>query len=169
MAAAVRLLGALLVTLAGLGAGGEAARRMKRRGQSLEELAFALGLLAFELESFCRPLPELCCRLSGETKGAAGTLFAGLCRAMAADKNAGFSACWQEALAPLGAAERELLLPLGSVLGRYGADEQRQALLLCRRRLEEMAAEARETYRRSGRVCVGLGAALGAGLSLMML
>ncbi len=155
--------------LASLLGGAKAARRQKRRGESLAELAFGLGLLGFELESFQRPLPELCRRLAGQAPGAAGALYRCLCRAMDESPGAGFADCWQAALAELRAPERALLGPLGGVLGRYGAAEQRQALSLCRERLEELAAEARESYRRSARLYIGLGAALGAGISLMML
>ncbi len=169
MAGAVKLLGAALVTLASLLGGGEAARRLKRRSEALEELAFGLGLLGFELESFRRPLPELCRHLSGQAPGAAGQLFERLCQGLEQQPGESFSGLWQKALGPLKGPERALLLPLGAVLGRYGAPEQRRALSLCQTRLEELAAEARERHRRNGRLYLGLGAALGAGISLMML
>ncbi len=164
----MKLAGALLLCLGSFGGGWVAARRLKQRVQNLQELAFALGLLGFELESFCRPLPEICARLAA-TEGAGGALFARLCHAIRRRPEESFAALWGEALAPLAAAERRLLEPLGEVLGRYGAPEQRRALALCQKRMETLADEAREQYRRSARLYIGLGASLGAGISLLLL
>ena len=73
------------------------------------------------------------------------------------------------ALGELPDRERDILLPLGQVLGRYGAQEQMRALTLCRRDMERARDEARARVRERGSVYAGLSAAAGAICAVLLL
>lgn len=165
----MKALGALLLTAAfGLG-GLSGARRLARREKMLGELAFALELLGFELAGFRPPMPELAARLAVLAPGAGGELFGRLTEVLEALPEESFAALWARALGEIAGPEREALLALGGVLGRYGAEDQRIAAEGCRARLQALEAEAKEAYRRSGKLYVGLGLAAGAMASVMLL
>lgn len=165
----MRWLGALLLTAACALGGLTQARRLARRAGGLGELAFALELLSFELERFRAPMPELAERLARTAPGEGGALFERLSGAMEADGDECFAGLWARALEPLPGPEREILLALGGILGRYGAEEELQAAAGCRARLRELEREAKEAYRRSGKLYIGLGISAGAMVSVLLL
>ena len=165
----MRFLGALLLTAAFALGGLSGARRLARREKTLGELAFALELLRFELGCFRRPMPELAARLAVSAPGAGGVLFARLSQAFRVRPEESFAGLWAWALGGLKGPEREALLALGGVLGRYGAEEQLSAAENCRLRLRALEREAKEAYRRSGKLYIGLGLSAGAMVSVMLL
>lgn len=165
----LRGLGALLLTAAGLMSGVAAAGKLRRQHRELEELAQAMALMALELEGFQLPLPELCAGLARTAAGAGGELFRRLEGLLDRLSEERFSGLWEEAAAPLSPAARQCLMPLGCVLGRYGAAEQAGAVRHCRQQLLLQAARAEELSRRNGRLYIGLSACLGAALAVMLL
>lgn len=162
-------LGAFLVTAAGFFMGFSGCRELgntvRRRGQ----LCWLLERLAGELESFCSPLPELFGALEGNFEDDC----AGLCRRvremLSCPEGESFGEIWAGALACLPRRERQILLPLGSVLGRYGAAEQLPAIFRCRREMERALQEARDRRRELGRVYIGLGTAGGLMLAVLLI
>lgn len=165
----MRLLGALLLTAAFALGGLSGARRLARREKMLGELAFSLGQLRFELARFRTPMPELAAHLAVSAPGAGGALFAGLSEALGDLPEESFAVLWARALGSLKGPERAALLALGGVLGRYGAEEQLAAAEGCEARLRELEREAKEAYRRSGKLYIGLGVSAGAMVSVMLL
>ena len=83
-----------------------------------------------------------------------------------------FSAAWRKLvmeLAKRGQEGQACLHPLGDTRGGCSGREQRQAVSLLRRRLEELTARAEEDRRRMGRVYQTLGLSGGAFLVILLL
>lgn len=165
----LRWLGALVLTGAFFLAGLRGSRRLKAAARFAEELCLAMELLALELGQDRPPLPELLRRLANSAPGAGGRWFAALAGAVEGCPDESFRALWERELAAFPAAQREVLYPLGAVLGRFSAPEQTAAVRSAERRLERLAAQAREKSRSCGRLYIGLSAALGAAVSVMLL
>lgn len=156
----MRLLGAALVVLAGVLMGLQRAAELRRAVQCRATLCRMLEGLSYELGRFRTPLPEVFSSLCTQCEGAA----LALCRAVSESLNGEqpvFSAAWARGLTLVPPREREILAPLGSVLGRYGTEEQLPALERCRRDMESLLSEGRERLRARSGVCVGLWAAAG--------
>lgn len=165
----MRFLGAALLTAAFTLTGVAGAGRLKTRAKDLEELALTMELLGFELGCFQAPMPELSRRLAATAPARGAALFSRLAALGELRPDLCFSEHWALALRELEAPERSCLLPLGNVLGRYEAADQKAAAEACRCRLESLAGQAKEKHGRSGRVYIGLAACLGAAVSVMLL
>lgn len=165
----MRLTGAVLLAAAGLLAGLTARRAMEARVRRLTELLGFLELLSMELGRFRTPMPELFGGLAGRTRGAASELCERVSAGLDRLGERTFSDIWAEAAAPLPAEERDLLGPLGAVLGRYGAEEQLLAVDRCRHDTEQAREAAAAALRDRGRLAVGLGAAGGAALAVLLI
>lgn len=164
----MKLCGALLLTASGLAAGLYAARQGYIRLSLCRSLCQMLRLISFQLERFLTPLPELFSALAGQVPGGAGTL----CAAVAAKlENPGesFSDIWSRALEALPGEEREILLPLGQVLGRYAAAEQIAAVTAALRDMTALADTLGGQLREKSRVYIGLATAGGAMLAVLLL
>ena len=168
----IRLLGAVLVAAGCAWGGFRAADGLKSRVRALEEMGQGLALLEQELELDSPPLPQLMERLIPRCRGPARELFQGCRAALGRLEEEPFSAAWRERvmeLDQLGQEGQACLQPLGDTLGRCSGEEQRQAVSLLRRRLEELTARAEEDRRRMGRVYQTLGLSGGAFLVILLL
>lgn len=164
----MKFFGAFLLTTAGLAAGICAARRGYARLALCRSLCQMLRLISFQLERFLTPLPELFAALTGQVSGGAETL----CAAVAAgleEPGESFSSIWGRALEALPGEEREILLPLGQVLGRYGAAEQIAAVTAALRDMTALADALGGQLREKSRVYIGLATAGGAMLAVLLL
>lgn len=128
-----------------------------------------LSMMEFELARFKTPLPELFTVLEMELHGEAAALCRRVGSGFARLGECDFSALWSEGLSALPEEEERILCTLGSVLGRYGAEEQTQAVDLCRREMELARDEAKIQAQEKGRVYIALSAAGGAMLSVLLL
>ena len=155
-----KLAGAALLTAAGAMLGRGLLDPARRRVRLLRSLAAGLGRLADGL-SLLRPLPEMLAELEGRP------FFPELAAPCAAGE---LERAWrQAALAlPLGREEREALAELGGVLGRYAAERQAGELAQVRARLDAAAAAEEEALKTRSRPSVGLGAAAGAMLAVLL-
>ncbi len=165
----MRLMGAALLSLAGLLVGLMAAGALRRDVRCRRELVRLLEAMAYELERFRTPLPELFQSLSYQTEGAALALCERLLEALPSLGEVRFQALWESSLASLPSREREILRPLGSVMGRYGTEQILPALENSRREMERAGAEAQSRWETSGRVYIGLCTAGGLMLAVMLL
>lgn len=165
----MRLTGAALLLAAGLLAGLAGADGLRCRAALRADLCRMLELMGYELERFHTPLPELFQKLCALMDGQAG----GLCRRMRAGLDQlgrqELAEIWAQALTPLPATERNILMPLGAVLGRYGAQEQLQAVTAARLEMEQARDRARLEQQEQGRMVVGLSAAGAALLAVLLL
>lgn len=156
----MRLLGAVLVVLAGVLMGLQRAAELRRTVQDRAALCRMLEGLSYELGRFRTPLPEVFSGLCAQSEGVALSLCRAVSRRMNGEQ-AAFSAAWAEETALLPPREREILAPLSGVLGRYGTEEQLPALERCLREMEGLLSEGQERRRERSGVCVGLWAAAG--------
>ena len=158
----IRLLGAALLTLGGLGAGLTAVGRLTGRVQDLRGLESAVEALERELGWRLAPLPEA---LGRAAEGASGRT-ARLLRLCAGEASAlegrPFRQVWTECVSAAQLClEREdaaILEELGSVLGRYDGDSQLRALERAADRLARQREKAEERRERLGRLYGILGA-----------
>lgn len=165
----MRLMGAALLSLAGLLLGLGAVRELRADIRRREELCRMLEGMAFELERFHTPLPELFDILSRQTGGAAHILCRNIREGVSELGRVRFSEIWSQGLEALPTVEREILCPLGSVLGRYGTEQILPALENCRREMERAKAAAGTRAEENGRVYIGLCTAGGLMLAVVLL
>ena len=164
----MRLLGGGLVAGAGVWVGLLAARELRRSAALCRDLCGMLELMDFELSRFRTPLPELFSSLAEQLAGPPGEL----CEAAAAGLSARdrrFGEVWSAAVLCVPEAEREILLPLGSVLGSFGAEEQAAGIAAAAERMRLLEAERRMALRDRTRLCVGLFSTGGVLLAVLLM
>lgn len=157
----MRVVGAGLLVLAGLLTGLQKAAGLQKDVERRGDLCRMLEGLAYELGRFRTPLPEVFSLLSDQCAGEAKTLCTAVRDGFSCSAPGAFSAIWENGLAAVPPTEREILVPLGSILGRYGTVEQLSALDRCRRDMEELFTLGQTRLREQGRVSVGLWTAAG--------
>ncbi len=169
----LKIVGAALLLAGGAGFGWSAVKRLERRVNTLRSLTQALELMERELDFRLPPMKVLI----GETARRSAEPASGFLRACVErmDELEGqpLSGLWQqaalEALPALKPCDREALMSVGAVLGRYDAESQRGVLSAARERLTGFLADAVEERRRQGRVYGALGATAGAFLVILLL
>ena len=154
----IRLAGAALLALGGLGLGLAAVERLTGRVNDLRELERAVETLERELGWRLAPLPEA---LERAAEGASGRVarFFRLCGVE----------CISAAQLCLRREDAAVLEELGGVLGRYDGDSQRQALERTAARLGSQLELARERRERLGRLYGILGVSGGLLLVILLL
>lgn len=168
----LKLLGALLLMLGASGLGFGAAAQLRARATVLHGLVASLEQMERELTFRLTPMPELLERLSGE-KQAPWELFFARCKCgllHLGERSLGD--IWRSALEEgtdllLGNEERQIMLELGEVVGRYDGEGQQAALERAVSGLEHCWKRAQTEWDRMGRVYSSLG--LGAGAMLVIL
>lgn len=167
----LRLMGAVLLT-AGCGALGlNAVGQLDGRVRDLSGLLAGAETLRRELSWRLPALSEGLELAASETDGRPARFFR-LCAQGAEHLNGrSFQQVWQEGLETcrlrLEREDEEPLKQLGSVLGRYDSDSQRQALESAAARLERQRERALEDRKRLGRVYGVLGMTGGLFLSIL--
>lgn len=152
----MRLTGALLLVLSGLLGGLGAAGELKKTVRRREELCRLLVRMACELERFRTPLPELFSALAKQEEGAVRALCCGVESRVSELGRVSFEEIWRGSIVFLPPDERQILAGLGTVLGRYGAEQQLSALESCLRDMEVLLDKARARGSELGRVYIGL-------------
>lgn len=168
----LKLTGAFCVLLGaawwGLGAVGQ----LRERTRTLERLRGALCYLEEELAFRLTPLPALLERLSQRGEGRVSRFFQETLAGLRADPEGGLRPSWRRAmvrqLSILQEEERQTLLEVGEILGRYDAQAQRQILRQAVERLEEQCRRSSQEERRLGRVYAALSLAGGAAVILVL-
>ncbi len=169
----LKLLGALLLMGCGLALGLDPAGELRRRAAALEGWRGALELMGAELEFSLPPMGELLVR---SARGAPEPVRRGLDQAAEGLGELGerpFSDIWIGALEscapPLTREDLELLGRLGSVLGRYDGQSQRQTVERVAGELAARERRLREELRRSGKAWIATGLSLGAFAAILLL
>ena len=169
----VKAVGALLTVGGCLKLALEAAGSLSRRVRALESWGTVLerleGELAFRLPDMPRLLETLA---QGAASPAAETLTA-VRGGLEELGESSFEELWERAVTRenpcLSEEERQTLCRLGGVLGRYGWQEQHQAVERLRQLLAAQAETVRETLRKEGRLYSTLGLTLGLFLTIILL
>ena len=168
----IRLLGAVLIAFGAAWLGLSAAAELGRKVRRLEHLYIGLSLLERELWERGSPLPQVLEELARRTEEPAKALFAQSAAACGRLDQEPFPAAWRRLVQEaegLTAEGRAALLPLGEVLGRYEAQEQREAIAQARSALERERERAEGEKLRMGRVYKALGVSGGAFLVILLL
>lgn len=169
----LKFLGMLLLTGCCLRLGLEKARSLVRRAETLETWQAALGLLTGEMAFRMPDMPALLEGLSQRAGSPAAETFAAAAKGMKRLGEHSFAEIWCNALevncGALDGEDRATLARLGNVLGRYGWEDQCQAVETVARDLGERARQARTQLGREGKAYGTLGLALGAFLSILLL
>lgn len=168
----MRLLGTLLLAGGAALLGLSAAQRTKWRVGELRMLVEGLRAMLRELSYRLAPLPEL---LISAGEGNCGRVKQFFFRcAQGADQLNGrtFQSVWDQALREsrmcLLSDELRCLETLGTVLGRYDSEIQRQTLQMAITRLEELCEEAQTQSVRLGKLYSVLGLTAGAFLMILL-
>lgn len=169
----LKILGVLLL-VGGAGALGLlAAGKLQRRVQALRAVIGALELAERELSFRLTPIPELFAALERRALSPASACFGRCLAGLDRLGEESLGTLWREAveetLFDLSPRDRESLVQLGEVLGRYDGEGQREAVALTRTELTR-ALEGAETDRDTrGRMYTALGLTAGAFCAVLLL
>lgn len=168
----LKIIGAILVAAGAAASAFSMVSGLNRRARALRGLVAALDMMQAEISERLTPLPELMELLSKRAQGAAALLFKRAGAQMDTLGDRSFLMIWREALGLtpelyLTDTEAELMLELGSVLGRYDAQAQGKVIAYTRRRLDGCLQQAEIERSERGRVCGAL--SLAAGLALIII
>lgn len=161
-------LGAALLAASGLLAGVTGVRALQRQSYRAGTLLRLLLLIRFELERFRIPFPVMFSSLTDRTEGAAKELCERAALILRAE-DIRFRDAWTYACGSLSRQERDIMLPLGEVLGRYGAEEQLAALSAAEARMREYADGLRGSMGENSRLWLGLCSACGLLAAVLLL
>lgn len=157
----MKLVGAALVVLAGTCLGVAGALRLRQRPLDLDRLAGALDVLSTEIGHGLVPLPAALERAAAATRGSTGRVFAVAAREVGAGMQV--ADAWTKAVkdalpyTALTRSDADILMSLGSVLGRSLRDDQLRHVALARDRLAGACREARDEAHRGEKLRVYLG------------
>lgn len=169
----LKYVGAVLIFSAFLGGAVIYLLSQRQRVQTLSGLCSALDMAAGELSARAAPLPLLFELLGQRCEGAAADFFNALCGSMDRLGEEELFSLWHGAteknLACLSTAEREEIDRLGGVLGRYEMEAQLTALRSCEAVLRSSLEQARADYPNRRRLGIGMTAAAGALLVIVLL
>lgn len=169
----MRLLGAGLILLAACGVGGVNWLDRQRHLRCLRALCEALSLLHAELKTNRTPLTRLLPYAAEQAEDRASAFLRQVSDSLTQLGERSFSELWQEAaccqLSVLRQGELEELLSVGRVLGRFELQEQLNTLTRCESRLRARLEQNEARSRDEARLSLGLPAAAGALLVLLLL
>lgn len=169
----LKLVGAILLTGGGGWMGLNAAGELRSRIRALEAWQDALKLLRSELAFRLPDMPRLAATLIGRSREPVKGTFAALEKGLERLGEEPFEELWRAALTAhaggLKEEDLELLQSLGSLLGRYGWEDQCRGLESVREELHRRTLQAREDQRQKGKAYGTLGLALGAFMTILLL
>jgi stage III sporulation protein AB len=169
----IQFLGALLLTGGSTALGLGAANRLRSRTKALRALSSALQMLDRDLSFRLTPMPELFQTLANTAEAPASNLFQVCVDGINQQSPHQMTKLWESAVNDstpvLTADDRRILLPLGNVLGRYGAEDQRAAIMEATRDLDRAALQAEEIHLRKGRIYSIMGLVTGTFLVILLL
>ncbi|MEW6397557.1 MAG: stage III sporulation protein AB [Bacillota bacterium] len=157
----VKLLGAVLLLLAGAGTGWQFAARLGQRVKELGSLGLALRVLEREVTVGATPLPVALERSAQVAGPSVADLLGHAAGRLSDGSGCTASQAWEEACARtplcLTVADLEVLRGLGVTLGTSGRADQARHIALTRERLATREQSAREEAERQGKLYRYLG------------
>ncbi len=148
-------------------------RRKKAEIDCLSELVRGMELMRAELGTRLTPMPELMHMLGDRCNGTVGSFFSAVCSALPLLEENEFSRLWNMAaetyLNGLSKKELDTVKKAGTVLGRYELTEQLAVIDSCRAELKNQEDKLRAAYPESRRLALGLCAAAGSFLIILLL
>lgn len=162
----MRLLGCGLLAGACVWSGLLAARRVSEETARCGGWCRMLELMAFELERFRTPLPDLIALLAVRLDGAPRRFCEDISLQM--EESPDLRSAWRREAEGLPEVEREILRPLGDVLGQFGAEEQTSALASARTQMERLWQTRQNSLRERQKVRFGVLCAGGIVLAIIL-
>ncbi len=161
----LKLFGALLLAGAGLFGGASYAAARRRTIAQIGDLCSALDYMRARIAMLRTPVPDLFAALAQRT-GPSAVLFQDAQRLLAQ----GLEAAMQQACSTVEDGQaRQIMYSLGSVLGRYEADEELRQLDAAIVGLETRAAQLERDYQGKAPLVRRLTAAAGICLAILLL
>ena len=168
----MKLLGAAMILTASFCAGIIHSLTKRQRIDNLQEICSALALMEGELGARLTPMPELIRLLAGRAPGQTGAFFSVLSASMDRLGEEDFASLWQMAvrqtMRSMEEAEREELCRLGLILGQYELEKQLAAIRTCMVVLRGGLETAQNKYLTEKKLSLGLPAAAGALLIIVL-
>ncbi|MCP3773336.1 stage III sporulation protein SpoIIIAB [Paenibacillus sp. MZ04-78.2] len=170
----LKLLGAMLILLAGTLFGFYQASQLSRRPRQIAELIRMLQRLETEIVYGFTPLPDALRRAARADDSPVGALFAAAAEELGKPGGRSVQAVWELMVSrgwkttSMKAAERDILLHLGSTLGLTDRDDQVKHLRLAVSSLQGEADIARDERERYERMWKSLGLLMGALVVILM-
>ncbi len=151
----IKAIGAILLVGGAALIGISASTALSARVRTLALFCRALELMCSEIGEVLTPLEAVMQKLGREMPEPLGEFFSGCAAEMRKRTDIPFGIIWKKQLKrseelKLGARETEELVSLGSVLGRYSAEEQRISIERTSRTIESMLRVAENDRRRLG-------------------
>ncbi len=162
----LRIAGAALVILATGTMGAAGVLRLRRRTAALEGLCASLRTMESEICSRLSPMRETLEILSGSAPAPVRGLYRRAAEGMGELGRRSFRSIWRGAVESSGelllrAEEAQVLMELGSCLGRYDVREQAETIARVRGRLEVFLRRAEEERERDWKLHAFFGLASG--------
>lgn len=168
----IKLTGMLLIVGAGAWAGIWAAKQTEYREMLLHSLVKSLELLEWELSFRLPLLKELFYELARNTSEPVSDFYLE-CGKQTETTECSTAEIWEKAvrerLPGLKNGDYEALFALGTVLGRYDAESQKNSVSAVRERLQSCLQDAAEEKKQKGRIYSTLGAAAGVFVGILLL
>lgn len=170
----IRILGSLLLIGGATVIGVCASNELSTRARVLESFLPALDIMRSEIGNCLTPVSELMVKLSREAPHPLDKLFL-LCEKEKRERpDVPFSLIWTKSITQaenlkLKSNEKDVLRELGSVLGRYSAEEQVSAISHIMRRVSTLAESAAEDKKRLGKLYAKLGVICGVALVIVLI
>lgn len=169
----MRGLGALMIIAGCVSIGGMTLRERRERVETLYALCAALRTMRAELITRLAPLPEVFHTLAENGAGAAGEFFAALYADMDSLGECGLAAIWQgaclRALCILRGDEVAAISALGAQLSLGSAEAAAEAVEACEGVLHAAYLREKERLPQARRLCIGVAAAAGAMLVILLI
>ena len=170
----MKILGALLIVIAGGAMGAYRSEKLKKRAELLRSMTGALVIMRQEICTYLTPMRELAEKLAERSDDGTGVFFSKLSEGLNGLGDRQLGEIWTEAVSNtaelcLTAEETAELCRLGWELGRFAAEQQEQAITACIGRMESFAFEAEKVCAEKGRLCMGLGFISGAMLAVVLI
>lgn len=170
----IKIIGALFLIGGATVIGICASNELSVRARVLGSFLAALDIMRSEIGNCLTPLSELMDKLAAEVSAPLDTLFSVCVKEKRESPDVPFSLIWAKCISradylKLKSNEKEVLRELGSVLGRYSAEEQVNAISHIMRRVGTLAESAEGDRKRLGTLYAKLGVICGIALVIVLI
>ncbi len=170
----IKIIGAILLVGGAAIIGVFASSELAVRARVLEGFLSALDIMRSEIGGRLTPISELMEKLSHESPSPLSNFFSECCEEKNKKPDVPFFLIWSKALSRadylrLKSNEKDVIKELGSVLGRYGAEEQINAISHSQRRISSLWEAAENDRGRLGKLYAKLGLISGMAVVIILI
>lgn len=169
----MKVIGVVLLLTGSAGVGLLAVRQLNARVTTLRSLTNAFDVMEHELDFRLPSMADWINDTARRSTQPAESFLEACVSGIGKNEGTAFGEIWKRAAASelpaLKQCDIEIVMMMGTVLGRYDAESQRSTIAEARKRLTEHLASAVEERKRQGKVYSVLGATAGAFLVILLL